>query len=164
MYGPCQLWNQWDAGCFNLAWEPGGSRSSASRKNDGSGLSSLCLRSPSLHWSTLRSRWTELCGGLQPSERLRRLRACLQVVNTLRIAITANQWGAVRSERPPIRFQILRASSIYLFIFCSVSWCPVSCHVIIPVIVLCLYLNVMVFLWFVYLCTVLEFLGKSYKK
>lgn len=46
MYGSCQGWNQWDAGCFNLAWEPGGSRSSASWKSDGSGLSRLCFYSP----------------------------------------------------------------------------------------------------------------------
>lgn len=46
MYGPCQRWNQWDAGCFNLAWEPSGSRSSASWKSDGSGLSLLCCYSP----------------------------------------------------------------------------------------------------------------------
>lgn len=46
MYGPCQHWNQWDASCFNLAWEPSGSRSSASWKSDGSSLSFLCLYSP----------------------------------------------------------------------------------------------------------------------
>lgn len=45
MYGPCQHWNQWDASCFNLAWEPSGSRSSASWKSDGSGLSFFCLYS-----------------------------------------------------------------------------------------------------------------------
>lgn len=46
MYGPCQRWNQWDASCFNLAWEPSGSRSSASWKTDDIGLSFLRLRPP----------------------------------------------------------------------------------------------------------------------
>lgn len=46
MYGPCQHWNQWDASCFNLASEPSGSRSSASWKSDGAGLSLPCLHSP----------------------------------------------------------------------------------------------------------------------
>lgn len=43
MYGPCQRQNQWDAGCFNLAWKPSGSRSSVSWKSDSGGLSLLFL-------------------------------------------------------------------------------------------------------------------------
>lgn len=39
MYGPRQHWDQWDASCFNLAPEPGRSRSGASWKSDGTGLS-----------------------------------------------------------------------------------------------------------------------------
>lgn len=39
MYGPHQHWDQWDASCFNLAPEPGRSRSGASWKSDGTGLS-----------------------------------------------------------------------------------------------------------------------------
>ena len=46
MYGPCQCWNQWDAGCFNLAWEPSGSGFSTSGKSDGRALSLLCFYSP----------------------------------------------------------------------------------------------------------------------
>ena len=41
MYGLCQDWNQWDAGCFNLAWEPSRSRSSMSWKSNSGGLSLL---------------------------------------------------------------------------------------------------------------------------
>lgn len=39
MYGPRQHWDQWDASCFNLAPEPGRSRSGASWKSDDTGLS-----------------------------------------------------------------------------------------------------------------------------
>lgn len=39
MYGPRQHWDQWDASCFNLAPQPGRSRSGASWKSDGTGLS-----------------------------------------------------------------------------------------------------------------------------
>lgn len=48
MYGPCQRQNQWDAGCFNLAWKPSGSRSSVSWKSDSGGLSLLFLLPPPL--------------------------------------------------------------------------------------------------------------------
>ena len=106
MYGPCQRWNQWDAGCFNLAWEPSGSRSSASWKSDGSGLSLLCFYSPpsvlprSLHWSTLNSRWTTLRGGPHHPNALENKWAHLLSVNMLQIRISTNRWVATQSEVP----------------------------------------------------------------
>lgn len=80
MYGPRQPWDQWDASCFNLAPEPGKSRSGASQKSDGTGLSPpLCTPLPPhcssmLHWSTLCSCWKIICSRshhLETSERRR---------------------------------------------------------------------------------------------
>lgn len=106
MYGPCQRWNQWEAGCFNLAWEPSGSRSSASWKSDGSGLSLLCLYSPpsvlphSPHWSTLSSRRTKHRGRRHHLKALENNWAHLLSVNTLWTRIRANRWGASQFEMP----------------------------------------------------------------
>lgn len=47
MYGPRQPWDQWDASCFNLAPEPGKSRSGVSRKSDSTGLSPPLYSPPS---------------------------------------------------------------------------------------------------------------------
>lgn len=99
MYGPCQHWNQWDASCFNLAWEPSGSRSSASWKSDGSGLSfplfahpSLCR--PSAHWSTLSSHWIKLHGGPHKASENKGAHLLFW------ICITTNRWGTSQSGMP----------------------------------------------------------------